>query len=56
MGIDLGFGSSKFAIVTTEVYESIVRVVYAKEWERPPLDSMVNIAIVQQYIHRCIFA
>jgi hypothetical protein len=43
MGVDPGFGSSKFAICITEVINSRVRVVYAKEFERPSFTFMADI-------------
>jgi hypothetical protein len=55
MGVDAGFGSSKFAIVVTEFLADnkygknpIIRVLYAEEFERPDFNDMIN-RIVSMY-------
>jgi hypothetical protein len=44
MGIDAGFGSSKFAIVVTHINEAegVVEVLYANEFERPDFNAMIS--------------
>ena len=44
MGVDPGFGSSKFAIVVTQVIDqnSKVQVLYANEFERPDFSEMLD--------------
>lgn len=42
MGIDAGYGSSKFAIVITELVDGIINVVYAQAFERPDTSSMID--------------
>jgi hypothetical protein len=44
MGIDAGFGSSKFAIVVTQLLkkEGKIQVLYAEEFERPDFGTMVE--------------
>jgi hypothetical protein len=50
MGIDAGFGSSKFAIVVTQLLrkEGKIQVLYAEEFERPDFGTMVE-KIVKMY-------
>ena len=43
MGIDPGFGSSKFAITILQLEDNILRVLYAKEYERASYESMLNL-------------
>jgi len=42
MGIDAGFGSSKFGIVVTQLVESKIQVLYAEEFERPDFAMMIQ--------------
>lgn len=43
MGVDAGFGSSKFGIVVTQLVDgSKIQVVYAEEFERPNFNDMIN--------------
>jgi hypothetical protein len=57
MGVDAGFGSSKFAIVVTQLVpenksknvEQAIQVVYAEEFERPDFNDMLNLILK---IHR----
>jgi hypothetical protein len=42
MGIDAGFGSSKFGIVVTQSVENKIQVLYAEEFERPDFYNMIN--------------
>jgi hypothetical protein len=46
LGIDPGFGSSKTAIVLTELLkeEQVIRVLYAEEFERPNPSQIADIA------------
>ena len=58
MGVDAGFGSSKFGIVVTQlvpenkpknVEQAIIQIVYAEEFERPDFNDMLNLILK---IHR----
>ena len=51
MGIDAGFGSSKFGIVVTQLTYGKAEVVFADEYERPDFGDMIQkiIAIRQNY-------
>ena len=51
MGIDAGFGSSKFGIVVTQLTWGHAEVVFADEYERPDFGDMIQkiIAIRQNY-------
>lgn len=42
IGIDPGFGSSKFAITVLQYEDSIIKVLYAKQWDRPSYEDMIN--------------
>jgi hypothetical protein len=44
LSIDPGFGSSKFAMVITELINGIVVVVYAKAFERPDYQEAIDVA------------
>jgi len=48
MGIDAGFGSSKFGILVTQLVESKIQVLYAEEFERPNFNNMIN-TILQMF-------
>jgi hypothetical protein len=41
MGIDAGFGSSKFAVTVLRLEDNIVKVIYAKEWDKPSYEKMI---------------
>jgi hypothetical protein len=51
MGIDAGFGDSKFAFVVSEVIDGKARVIYSQEFERPRQEVMLDIAynLILQY-------
>ena len=51
MGIDAGFGSSKFGIVVTQLTYGRAEVVFAEEYERPDFGDMIQriITIRQNY-------
>jgi hypothetical protein len=42
MGIDAGFGSSKFAIVVTQLEDGIIKVMEAQQHARPTYEAMIN--------------
>lgn len=42
MGIDLGFGSSKFGITIIQLEDNILKVLYANEFERPSYEAMIS--------------
>jgi hypothetical protein len=42
IGIDPGFGSSKFAITILQYEDGILKVLYAKQWDRPSYEQMIN--------------
>jgi hypothetical protein len=44
LSIDPGFGSSKFAMVITELINGIIVVVYAKAFERPDYQEAIDVA------------
>jgi hypothetical protein len=48
MGIDAGFGSSKFGIVVTQLVQDKIQVLYAEEFERPDFSNMVQ-TILEMY-------
>lgn len=50
LGIDPGFGTSKFALVVTGIAEGRIRVMYAEEYERPDFQEML--ALGEQLIYR----
>jgi len=45
MGIDPGFGSSKFGFCVLMLEDDIIKVVYAKEFERPKYEDMLNLSV-----------
>lgn len=51
IGIDEGFGSSKFAIVVTQYMDGRIQVLYAEEFERPDPFEMERLVLdlVQKY-------
>ena len=42
IGIDPGFGSSKFAIVVTQYVDGKIQVIHAEEYDRPNFAAMIN--------------
>jgi hypothetical protein len=44
LSIDPGFGSSKFAMIITEVINGVIVVVYAKAFEKPDYQEAIDIA------------
>jgi hypothetical protein len=42
IGVDAGFGSSKFAIVVTQFADGKIQVIFAEEYDRPNLQAMIN--------------
>jgi hypothetical protein len=58
LGIDAGYGSSKFAFVVSEFIDGKVRVIVSKEFERAHHEAMVDIAyslIVGHYIDKVMW-
>jgi len=43
MGIDPGFGSSKFGITILQLEDNILKVIYAKEYDRPNYENMIRL-------------
>jgi len=41
MGIDPGFGSSKFGITILQLEDNLIKVMYAQEFDRPSYESMI---------------
>jgi len=44
MGVDVGYGSSNTAFVVTEKIDGYIRVIYAKQFNRPVSEEMINLA------------
>lgn len=44
MGIDPGYGLSRFAFVITEEVDGKIRIIYAKEFERADFEHMIRLA------------
>jgi hypothetical protein len=42
VGVDAGFGSSRFAIVVTQYVDCKIQVIFAEEYERPNFQAMIN--------------
>jgi hypothetical protein len=42
VGIDPGFGSSKFAIVITQYVDGKIQVIHAEEYDRPNFSAMID--------------
>jgi len=42
VGVDAGFGSSKFGIVVTQLFDQKIHVMFADEFERPNFVDMIN--------------
>jgi hypothetical protein len=51
IGIDPGFGSSKFAIVITQYVDGKIQVIHAEEYDRPNFTAMI--AIIWQLKAKC---
>lgn len=45
MGIDPGFGSSKFSFCILQLQNDRLEVLYSKEFERPSYEDMLNLAV-----------
>lgn len=43
MGIHPGFGSRKFAVTVLQLEYTFVKVIYAKEWDKPGYEAMINL-------------
>lgn len=43
MGIDPGFGSSKFAVTILQLEDNSVKEIYSKEYERPSYEGMIDL-------------
>ena len=52
MGIDIGFGSSKFGICIIQLEDSILRVMYSKEYERASYEEMIQLVTKLRYQYR----
>ena len=52
MGIDPGFGSSKFAVTILQFEDNLFKVLYAKEWDRPSYENMVSLIAQLRYQYR----
>ena len=44
LGIDVGFGSSNTAFVVTEKIDGYIRIIYAKQFNRPVSEDMIKLA------------
>ena len=42
LGTDPGFGSSKFGITVLQLEDDILKVLFAKEWDRPSYEQMIQ--------------
>jgi hypothetical protein len=42
MGIDPGFGSSRFGVTILQLEDNILKVLYSKEFERQSYEDMVS--------------
>jgi hypothetical protein len=42
IGVDAGFGSSRFAIIVTQFVDGKIHVIFAEEYERPNFQAMIN--------------
>jgi hypothetical protein len=51
VGIDPGFGSSKFAIVITQYVDGKIQVIHAEEYDRPNFAAMIN--MIWQLKQKC---
>ena|SRR5215475_10343370 len=53
IGIDPGFGSSKFAIVVTQYVDGKIQIIYADEFDRPNFNTMID--MVWQLRQKCSY-
>jgi hypothetical protein len=51
VGVDAGFGSSRFGIVVTQLFDQKIHVMFADEFERPNFTDMIN--KVWELKHKC---
>jgi hypothetical protein len=42
MGVDAGFGSSKFGVVITQLFDNRINVMFAEEYDRPSFSEMID--------------
>jgi hypothetical protein len=42
MGIDPGFGSSKFGVTILQLDDNVLKILYAKEFDRPSYENMIR--------------
>lgn len=52
MGIDPGFGSSKFGITILQLEDNKLKVLYAKEWDRPSYENMISLVTQLRYKYK----
>jgi hypothetical protein len=52
IGIDPGFGSSKFAITVLQYEDSLIKVLHAKQWDRPSYENMISEVTRLKYQYR----
>lgn len=52
MGIDPGFGSSRFGITILQLEDNILKVLYAKEFERSSYENMINEVTKLRYTYK----
>lgn len=52
IGIDAGFGSSKFAITVIMLEDGILKIVYMKEFTRASYEAMINLIVQLNNIYR----
>jgi hypothetical protein len=52
IGIDPGFGSSKFAITALQYEDAILKVLYAKQFERASYEDMINLVVRLKYEYK----
>jgi len=52
MGIDPGFGSSNFGITVLQLEDNILKVMYAKEFNRPSYEEMIRLATELRYRYK----
>lgn len=52
MGIDPGFGSSKFAITILQLEDGIIKVLYASQFDRASYEEMINLVVKLRYTYK----
>jgi hypothetical protein len=52
MGVDPGFGSSKFGITILQLEDNIIKVMYAKEYDRPSYEQMIQLIAQLRYTYK----